>query len=680
MFCPKCGSKNSDEVQTCHSCNFNIVSRKKKPEVIEPEPETGVVVDKLEKNIVIQESKVDSVINDSKEEILKTNSNQKGDLVIRTNVDCTISINGKKENTKDMYLFLNDISYGKNQLIAETETHEGSKDVIIDKQLTKENINLQSKIVNLYAKSTIGDFKLTLAKKSYKKTYNCPELIGDLPAGLYQLKIEFKDKTFLDKFDLTGKKDFVYELTENLLKEKILENEIKTFSNITSMPMETLSECQEKTKVLVDFEQANMLFCKEYSEKYNEELDKVQSTLSMLKKREKEIEKKKNLGLEAEFMSIIKLSQSTPESIKIKTDKLKVFAKKDIGKLSDKTSELLIQLKQSKKDLKKKARYEKKIRIKKFLKKLAIYSGIIILIVVIGGYFYLDNKKKNEIKNDDLLFEKALNENSVILLKEYINAYGIKGRHYKEAETKLNNIYETEKRIKEENILKQKKEKEFKEYLREAKVNYEKHNFKTAIEYIDLAEEIKKNHQTKELRKSINKKKDEMTKLRSNFIEISIEEVKSDIIKKNLRDYLWNSNGEYNNEFELKTIGYDNVIIDNTSGLMWHQSGSLKYMTWSEAKEWIKKFNSSNYAYYNDWRLPTIEEAASLIENSINDDKLYISGLFSKEQESIWTGDIRDSAEYNNAWYVTFYSDAGIGSSSGMQGCFVRPVRTINKD
>ena len=44
--------------------------------------------------------------------------------------------------------------------------------------------------------------------------------------------------------------------------------------------------------------------------------------------------------------------------------------------------------------------------------------------------------------------------------------------------------------------------------------------------------------------------------------------------------------------YKLETIDGDKVVIDNFTGLMWHQSGSTGLgITWQKAEEWVKKLN-----------------------------------------------------------------------------------------
>jgi hypothetical protein len=114
---------------------------------------------------------------------------------------------------------------------------------------------------------------------------------------------------------------------------------------------------------------------------------------------------------------------------------------------------------------------------------------------------------------------------------------------------------------------------------------------------------------------------------------------------------------------------------------MWYQSGSEKDMVWNEARQWVKDLNSRGYAGYSDWRLPTVEEAASLLESSKNAGDLYIDTVFDVTQSGIWTGDENDSASYlDGVWGIRFTGGYGCGS---VYWCYenarnyVRPVRSM---
>lgn len=79
------------------------------------------------------------------------------------------------------------------------------------------------------------------------------------------------------------------------------------------------------------------------------------------------------------------------------------------------------------------------------------------------------------------------------------------------------------------------------------------------------------------------------------------------------------------------------VVVDKTTGLMWQQSGSPKSMVYDDAKKYIAQLNREKFAGYSDWRLPTLEEAMSLMEPQKKNADLYIDPVFDNTQRWIWT-------------------------------------------
>ncbi len=116
-------------------------------------------------------------------------------------------------------------------------------------------------------------------------------------------------------------------------------------------------------------------------------------------------------------------------------------------------------------------------------------------------------------------------------------------------------------------------------------------------------------------------------------------------------DSRWNKSASgFVNDYQLQKDGL--VVFDRNSGLMWQQSGSTKSMTFENAKKYIEKLNREKFAGYSDWRLPTLEEAMSLMEPEKKNSAFYIDPLFDSTQVWIRTAD-RYSASL--AWCVDFY-------------------------
>jgi len=154
-------------------------------------------------------------------------------------------------------------------------------------------------------------------------------------------------------------------------------------------------------------------------------------------------------------------------------------------------------------------------------------------------------------------------------------------------------------------------------------------------------------------------------------LDLSEDQVKKLLKKKNFYDLRWNENGDFKNDFKSETINGDLVITDKATNLMWHQSGSQKNMNWSKAKEWVLELNKKGYAGYSDWRLPTLEEGASLLTKKKKFFGLYIDEVFHKKQKWIWTGDSFGSGRACTVYFVfgSVYWDNVVNFN------YVRPVR-----
>jgi hypothetical protein len=110
-----------------------------------------------------------------------------------------------------------------------------------------------------------------------------------------------------------------------------------------------------------------------------------------------------------------------------------------------------------------------------------------------------------------------------------------------------------------------------------------------------------------------------------------------------------NPQGDFRNDFVSRKIGKADVVVDRATGLMWIKKGSAAYFEFKKAEKYVRKLNSKVYAGYSDWRLPTLEEAASLLENRRKRNR-YIDPVFSM-RPIIWTGDKFDG---EIGWVVNF--------------------------
>ena len=168
--------------------------------------------------------------------------------------------------------------------------------------------------------------------------------------------------------------------------------------------------------------------------------------------------------------------------------------------------------------------------------------------------------------------------------------------------------------------------------------------------------------------------------LRSSYKKLSVSEVQSmpNVSIREKYDYGFYGYSKIIHHYHPESYLTEEVVEDNATGLMWCQSG-FRFQVWRGATDWVEDLNSEEgYAGYNDWRLPTLEEAVSLLESNWDDS--YIDPVFSIKQCHIWTGD-GYKHEYEGGsravfvyWTVDF--DSGYLENCN-QNSDVRPVRSM---
>ena len=116
-----------------------------------------------------------------------------------------------------------------------------------------------------------------------------------------------------------------------------------------------------------------------------------------------------------------------------------------------------------------------------------------------------------------------------------------------------------------------------------------------------------------------------------------------------------NWRGSFANDFVDN--GYD-TITDRATGLMWQKGGGSMSKTLRRAKFYVEKLNQNRFTGHSDWRLPTIEELASLLESHETNGR-HIDSLFDQKQARCWSSDKGPkfggwTSTPPQAWYVNF--------------------------
>lgn len=136
-----------------------------------------------------------------------------------------------------------------------------------------------------------------------------------------------------------------------------------------------------------------------------------------------------------------------------------------------------------------------------------------------------------------------------------------------------------------------------------------------------------------------------------------------------------NSEGSFNNHL---VDNKDGTVTDYATRLMWQKGGTSNSLENKEAKKYIDDLNAERFAGYSDWRMPTIEELASLLTRK-RENGVYLDPVFSNRQVACWTVDERDPGHpaYLGAWVIdfkqgqivkSFWLKFGQGGPSGSMG------------
>lgn len=127
-----------------------------------------------------------------------------------------------------------------------------------------------------------------------------------------------------------------------------------------------------------------------------------------------------------------------------------------------------------------------------------------------------------------------------------------------------------------------------------------------------------------------------------------------------LRHHFYSTCGNYNFDFCNPDGNFNNLFQDNGDGtvtdrasrLVWEKGGSQERVTFLDALKYVQQLNKKKFAGSADWRVPTIEELASLLESSWKNEDLFIERFFDTRQRGCWSSDTQG---LERAWKVDFH-------------------------
>jgi hypothetical protein len=152
-----------------------------------------------------------------------------------------------------------------------------------------------------------------------------------------------------------------------------------------------------------------------------------------------------------------------------------------------------------------------------------------------------------------------------------------------------------------------------------------------------------------------------MEALRSKGLYIPAEDISGKLVLKN--------------RFEAVELSGKKIVNDHVTNLMWQQNEAPERYGWDEALACVQTTNEEAFGGYDDWRIPTTEELASLLTPRKSND-YFIDPAFQKDLLNTWTCDEFPEVP-SGAWFVDFTDGSVVDGTRAAGLGQVRLVRDL---
>jgi hypothetical protein len=115
----------------------------------------------------------------------------------------------------------------------------------------------------------------------------------------------------------------------------------------------------------------------------------------------------------------------------------------------------------------------------------------------------------------------------------------------------------------------------------------------------------------------------------------------------------------------------DLTVVDERTGLQW-QKGGFDICSLRMIHKKIDEIREKGFAGFNDWRLPTLEEAMSLMDSAVNFKGVHLNPCFSVDQPFVFVAAKRKPG---GCWFVDYKQGRAFWSSGTIPGGFGRLCR-----
>uniref|UniRef100_UPI004057174A Lcl C-terminal domain-containing protein n=1 Tax=Candidatus Electrothrix sp. TaxID=2170559 RepID=UPI004057174A len=159
--------------------------------------------------------------------------------------------------------------------------------------------------------------------------------------------------------------------------------------------------------------------------------------------------------------------------------------------------------------------------------------------------------------------------------------------------------------------------------------------------------------------------------LPATHMELVEEEAEKMIREYNFTDQKRNSDGVFRNY--LLDNGDGLTVTDAVTGLMWQRAG-IDIMSHRMLGKEIEKINAQGFAGHKDWRMPTLAEAMSLVEQELSRKNQFLHPAFSADQPFIMVDTTRRPG---GQWFVDYKQGSAYWASGTIPGGFGRLCRKV---
>lgn len=158
-------------------------------------------------------------------------------------------------------------------------------------------------------------------------------------------------------------------------------------------------------------------------------------------------------------------------------------------------------------------------------------------------------------------------------------------------------------------------------------------------------------------------------KLRQEPVILGEEEICDIVRRYDFFESRCNPDGCFANRLSSNT---PTTVHDGVTDLIWMRGGS-DHCSFRGLNKWLTALNGAGYGNFHDWRIPTVEEALSLLLRGKNNSGLHLHACFDSTQGFIYTADRHRPGGY---WFVDFRQARVFWAGGTFSGGFARLCRS----